>query len=107
MFGIKLIVTADSSVMPDLGNGKYIPLKSGSIPWWKHKHWEIQISQFGGRIDTIFSIHLDLALNGSDHAGPKFCLELFGYVLDMQIYDDRHWNYEKNRWYLPGEEKDA
>lgn len=104
MFGIKFIVSVDSSVMPDPGIGKDFFHKSGSISWWKHKHWEIQLTRFSGRPDTILSVDLDLRLNGLGHAGPKFCIEVFGYMFDIHIHDDRHWNYEKNRWYLPGEE---
>ena len=104
MFGINFSVTVDSSVMPDMGKHKDFVQKSGSIPWWKHKHWEIQISKYSGRVDTIFRIHIDLALNGLDHGGPKFYLEIFGYVFDIHMYDARHWNHDENRWWRPEDE---
>lgn len=106
MLGIKFDITVDRSISPDMGKHKDFFYKEGSFSWWKNKHWEIQISKFGDRADTIFSIDLDLKLNGRDHAGPKFYIEVFGYMLDIHVYDDRHWNYDENRWYFPNEEED-
>lgn len=40
-----------------------------------------------------------------DHAGISFNLELPFIEFEAQIYDCRHWNYKKDRWYLPGEEQ--
>jgi hypothetical protein len=33
-----------------------------------------------------------------DHAGVKLELGLFGYELVVQLYDSRHWDYDKNDW---------
>jgi len=33
-----------------------------------------------------------------DHAGILINVELIGFNLTFNIYDERHWNYEKNRW---------
>ena len=40
-----------------------------------------------------------------DHAGFRFELTLFGITMMFEIYDNRHWNYDEDRWYNPGEEK--
>lgn len=39
-----------------------------------------------------------------DHPGPEIYIEILGYWLNFYIYDGRHWNYDKDRFYLPGEE---
>jgi hypothetical protein len=39
-----------------------------------------------------------------DHAGFRFVFGIYGlFWISIEIYDHRHWNYEKDRWYLPGE----
>lgn len=39
-----------------------------------------------------------------DHAGFRFIFGIYGlFWICMNIYDHRHWNYEKDRWYLPGD----
>ena len=40
-----------------------------------------------------------------DHAGFKFELTLFGVTAMVEIYDNRHWNDDEDRWYNPGEEE--
>ena len=32
------------------------------------------------------------------HAGFRLEAGLFGYTLELQIYDSRHWDYEKDDW---------
>lgn len=40
-----------------------------------------------------------------DHGGFSFTLELLScFYFNFQFYDSRHWNYEEDRWYEPGEE---
>jgi len=55
----------------------------------------------------IFNLDISLALKGHDHAGFNFYFALLGYKIEFNIYDVRHWNYDKNRWYKPGEEQDV
>lgn len=47
---------------------------------------------------NILKINIDLAWRGSDHAGLEFIFEIFGYALMLNIYDNRHWNYDTGRW---------
>lgn len=33
-----------------------------------------------------------------DHAGLTFYFEFFGWLFEFNIHDDRHWDYEKDRF---------
>lgn len=35
-----------------------------------------------------------------DHAGVDLWLGLFGYSVNLQFYDSRHWNYDEGRYYI-------
>jgi hypothetical protein len=52
---------------------------------------------------SLFAIKVDTRIRGWDHAGPEFELTLFGYEFHLGFPDRRHWNYDKHRWYYPGE----
>ena len=39
-----------------------------------------------------------------DHCGPEFAVEIYSFYFCIKIYDNRHWSWEKDRFYLPGEE---
>ena len=41
----------------------------------------------------------------ADHAGIRFGITLFGFTGQIELYDNRHWNYKENRWYKLGEEE--
>lgn len=58
----------------------------------KNKSVELQISKGG---DEIIGGAFRLAFK-EDHAGLMIDLSLFRRSLYFQIYDNRHWNYEKN-----------
>jgi hypothetical protein len=65
--------------------------------WWKlseHKTAEFQISK-GGKTLIGFSVRWD---HRCDHAGVSLNIELFRRFLHVNIHDNRHWNYEKNRY---------
>ena len=63
----------------------------------KNKAWEVEAYRFGS---LLFKVAIELEWNGSDHAGPKIEIALFGYVVAAQIYDTRHWDYTHNCWKL-------
>ena len=48
--------------------------------------------------DYWFHIELNIQFSGSDHAGPSFEISFFGYIINLHIYDNRHWDQEKNTW---------
>jgi hypothetical protein len=46
---------------------------------------------------TVF--HFDITFTRkTDHAGIRLNLDLFGFAIELELYDCRHWNYQKNRW---------
>jgi hypothetical protein len=59
----------------------------------QNKAWEFNIY----RTATIFSKSLDLSMR-RDHAGLRVEIGLLGYDFEFQIYDVRHWDYEKNTY---------
>lgn len=60
----------------------------------KNKAWEIQ-HYYDRR--TLLSVELSYTIRES-HAGLKFAISIIGYTIHFQIYDTRHWDYEKNEW---------
>jgi len=40
-----------------------------------------------------------------DHAGVRCWLDVWRVYFGATLHDTRHWNYEKNRFYEPGEEQ--
>lgn len=47
---------------------------------------------------TLAQFNLDTTWRGRDHAGPEISLGLVGLGLQIQIVDNRHWNYDTNDW---------
>ncbi len=39
-----------------------------------------------------------------DHARLRFNFQLWKFMFEFNVCDDRHWNYEADRFYLQGEE---
>lgn len=42
-----------------------------------------------------------------DHAGFVVHFQIFKFEFRLDIYDFRHWNYQENRWFSPGEETES
>ena len=59
----------------------------------KNKAWEFQAY----RSNTIIECSIRITAR-QDHAGLhiEFCLLTFSFV--AQVYDTRHWNYDKKEW---------
>jgi len=71
---------------------------------YKTKYLEVEINRYG--INPLFNFVLDLCWRGQDHAGPSIEIALFGFWINLKMYDSRHWNYDENRWEIyPGEEE--
>lgn len=66
-----------------------------SLELTKHKFFEFQIMYY---YDSYFSLELEIIFSGRDHAGPRLTISFLGYILDFSIFDNRHWNKEKNEW---------
>lgn len=59
------------------------------------KHKAVEASVY--KDTTIITVSLDYSIR-QDHAGLRIVIGLFGYECQIQIYDTRHWDYEKNQW---------
>jgi hypothetical protein len=60
----------------------------------KHKAWELEHSYMSTMLvdfDLLWSVH-------TDHAGFRLTVGILGYGVGFQIYDTRHWNYERNSY---------
>lgn len=59
----------------------------------KNKYWEVEII----KCDNILRIEFEFTIR-QDHAGINLELGLLGYEIHFTLYDNRHWDYENNRW---------
>lgn len=96
----------------------------GWVSVTEHKtfEWEILVDQICLALNIHFNIDyygLVMSMNifglfgydihftrCEDHAGIRFGITLFGITGQIELYDNRHWNYSENRWYNPGEEEE-
>lgn len=60
----------------------------------KHKSLEIQFSKAG---NSLIGAILDWSMR-CDHAGLMVEFSLFRHFFIINFYDNRHWNYEKDRY---------
>lgn len=65
------------------------------FPIFNHKYFEFD----AGKMEEAdyFRINLKWTRN-THHAGPSLYFEILGLFLALDIYDNRHWNYEEKRW---------
>lgn len=63
----------------------------------KNKSFEFQLCR-AGSIYNLFGIELDTRIKGRHHAGINFDLDLCGYVLILNLIDNRHWDFEHGTW---------
>lgn len=54
--------------------------------------------------DALMGLDFHWTVN-SDHAGLDIKLSLFAICVHFNFYDNRHWNYMEDRWYVYNEEK--
>ena len=62
----------------------------------KHKYLEFDTGHFKPR-SSYFDFIFRWTKN-THHAGIKFHFEIFSYFFSIDIYDNRHWNYEEEKW---------
>ncbi len=67
---------------------------AGGTPF-KYKFWEVQLM----KDSTVLGFNLKLTTR-CDHAGLECEISLFGYSLNCNFYDNRHWNYAESRYYV-------
>lgn len=59
----------------------------------RNKSWEFEIYKYRDLVNIAFEW-----TTATDHAGVKLSLGVFGYLASFTIYDNRHWNTEKDTW---------
>ena len=64
----------------------------GSTPF-KNKYWEVELLKIGCIVEFDFTVR-----TRCDHAGTTLGLGLFGYSINVTLYDNRHWDYINNRY---------
>ncbi len=66
----------------------------------KHKYLEISFNNFKKDPQAGYSYFaISLYWNTrQDHAGLVFSVEVLGRELEFNLYDNRHWNYDKQTW---------
>ena len=74
--------------------GCFINFGSIFVRLSKYKSWEIQHSFHS---PELLVFRLEWSKNKS-HAGVKVTLGIFGYAVDFQIYDNRHWDHYNDCW---------
>jgi hypothetical protein len=84
-------------------NGVFDNLSCSHGIYAKEVAWELNTYLVGG--DEFIKIETNLTTK-CDHAGLYLWFALFGLAIEYHIYERRHWNYDKDRWYLPGEEQE-
>lgn len=63
---------------------------------FSHKYFEFQLDKLRDS-----SLYFDFSMRwtkNTHHAGPSLYIEVFGFLLALDIYDNRHWNYKEERW---------
>jgi len=76
---------------------KWKSLYQGSWRFGKNRTLELGIFKYNY---NLFEFNLDLSLTGHDHAGPELCLGIFGQEIRAALPDRRHWDNEKNCWFV-------
>jgi len=66
---------------------------------FEHKFLELEVI----KDSSIVSLMFRLTTNQS-HGGLFIEVGLVGYSVNFNFYDNRHWSYEFNRYFQPGEE---
>jgi hypothetical protein len=65
---------------------------SGKTPF-KNKFWELQVM----KDDCLITIELVIRTR-MDHGGFRTELGLLGHAVSFQIYDNRHWDYTRDKY---------
>lgn len=60
-----------------------------------NKHLELQLSHYAF---NWFELAVDLNWRQTDHAGPWITINVFGWTVDLRVYDSRHWDDTTNNW---------
>lgn len=61
----------------------------------KNKTFELMLDYY---TYDLCELGFDTRWRGQDHAGPQFELRILGLGMRVAIRDNRHWNYDEDRW---------
>ena len=75
------------------------------VPITVNKCFEFQ-SYWCSGFSSWFGFNIGWSRKG-DHSGAEIKLDILGFYLCTRVYDIRHWNWEKNRFFYPDEESAA
>lgn len=70
---------------------------SGIVPFSQNKFWELQIYKGSDIVDFFVRITAK-----QSHAGIEMGIGFLGMNIEFRIYDNRHWNKDKNNWEIYG-----
>lgn len=66
---------------------------------WGHKYFEAEaylVEHEASTVDIEFRFN---PFGGCDHAGARFYACLGRFQFGVSFYDNRHWDYDNDRWY--------
>jgi hypothetical protein len=66
---------------------------------FKHKFLELEVLKDASIVSFMFRLS-----TRQSHGGLMFEIGLLGYSFNFNFYDNRHWSYEFDRYFNPGEE---
>lgn len=78
--------------------------------WYRDTHHELTKNKsIEFEIDTLetsnlLSVRFSVSWRGEDHAGIRASIGLLRLSASFNLYDNRHWNYDENRWNKYGED---
>jgi len=73
------------------------------FPITKNKSFEYQLELGSKFADQPFELNIRWSSKG-DHAGFNFRFSIYKlFWIEFNLCDNRHWNYEENRWWNHGE----
>ena len=81
-------------------SSKFKSLKVWHGQCGRYRAWEVQIM----KTNTVLEVEVGYTVK-QDHAGLTVELGLFGYNIQAQYYDCRHWDHDNNCWQIYGDQK--
>ena len=71
-----------------------------ALPFHKVIDTGCQTDASGSGFDYLLRFH-----TRNDCAGLSFFVKCGSFLFEFNVHDDRHWNYDADRWYEHGEEE--
>lgn len=81
-------------------SNRFKNLYSTADQLYKNKFWEFEVYAS----NTLAELGLNITTR-CDHAGIDLTIGLLGYTIHLQVYDNRHWNYDEGRYMIYTEDQ--